>query len=453
MPMNNRILLRSSPSEDTTPEMGLILGHALAMDHKKVVVARDLMKSSTMMKEALVAGLTSSGADVIDLGCTSAPVVAMMAKNGDCAVYITEYREYGLISGYLLMNSNGSLFRKDQIRHLDIFFNDRPPMPDYRHLGDVRSFNFATEEYNRKLLSLMDIPAGSSLVLDCNCGMSADSAPQILNSMGADVISLNAQRDRNFTSRPMTTSDSELKDVRQFIESYPGTIAVALNRIGTLATIIDEKGNIIEPEKVFALIVLFLRPKSVIVPMDMTSLVEEAFWGRIETEMKTPYEYAPTEERRFVRAPMDAGAICEIMANDDIEIGFYDDGIIFNKLSLMSDGVFTAAVVAQMSADNSLSRIVDSLPVHYSDSKEYRYECNEDAFSHMVEETLKDIKCNNIDDSDGWRVDMDDGWFMIRFDDEIEETVEVVAESTDRAYLVGLMEIAGDIVDKCIMGQ
>ncbi|MBQ8373589.1 MAG: hypothetical protein IJX35_04670, partial [Candidatus Methanomethylophilaceae archaeon] len=285
MVQNNRILLRSSPSEDTTPEMGLLLGHALAMDHKRVVISRDLMKSSTMMKEALVAGLTSSGANVIDLGCTSAPVTAMMAKHGDCAVYITEYQEYNLVSGYILMNSDGSLFGKDQIRHLDMVFTDRPPLPDYRHLGGVRTFNFATEEYNRKLLSVLKAPAGSSIILDCNCGMSSDSAPQVLNAMGADVVSLNAQKDRNFTSRSMNITDSELKEVRQFVETDPGAIAVILDRIGSKATVVDEKGHVIEDEKVLALLVMFLRPRCVVVPANITSLVEDAFWGRIDVGM------------------------------------------------------------------------------------------------------------------------------------------------------------------------
>ena len=60
MAQADRILLRSSPSIDTGPEMGLLLGHALAMDHSRVVVGRDLMRSSSMMKEALVSGLRFS---------------------------------------------------------------------------------------------------------------------------------------------------------------------------------------------------------------------------------------------------------------------------------------------------------------------------------------------------------------------------------------------------------
>ena len=453
MVQNNRILLRSSPSEDTTPEMGLLLGHALAMDHKRVVISRDLMKSSTMMKEALVAGLTSSGANVIDLGCTSAPVTAMMAKHGDCAVYITEYQEYNLVSGYILMNSDGSLFGKDQIRHLDMVFTDRPPLPDYRHLGGVRTFNFATEEYNRKLLSVLKAPAGSSIILDCNCGMSSDSAPQVLNAMGADVVSLNAQKDRNFTSRSMNITDSELKEVRQFVETDPGAIAVILDRIGSKATVVDEKGHVIEDEKVLALLVMFLRPRCVVVPANITSLVEDAFWGRIDVGMVTPFEQPPDEERRFIRAPNDAGAICDAMTNDDADIGFHDGGVIFNDISLTSDGIHTAAIVAQMSAENSLNKMVSSFPEYYRDSRQFHYKCTRDEFSRMIEDTLESVKCNGVENVDGWKVDMDSGWFMITLDEENDDTVNILAESTDRAYLIGLMEIAGDIIDECSMGQ
>ncbi len=453
MAMPDRILLRSSPSEDTSPEMGLLLGHALAMDHKRVVISRDLMKSSTMMKEALVAGLTSSGVDVIDLGCTSAPVAAMMAKHGDCAVYVTEYREYGLISGYILMNPNGSLFRKDQIRHLDKIFTEKQELPDYMHLGKVRTYGFATEEYNKRLLSVLKGPIGSSLVLDCDCGMSAESAPQILNAMGADVTTMNAHRDRNHTSRPSEMTETEHRDIRQFVESDLGTVGVIVNRVGTLATVLDEKGAAIDIEKVLALIVMFLRPRCIVVPADTSSLVEDAFWGRIDSDMVTSQEGHPEEERMFIRAPMDAGSICESVAENGAEIGFYDGGIIFGDISMMSDGIYTAAVIAQLSAENNLYRMCESLPEYHRDSKQFKFECTRDEFSRMLDDELSAHGYDNIQRIDGWRVVMEGGWFMITFDDDNGQNVTVLAESTDRAYLIGLMEIAGDIVEGCAMGQ
>ena len=72
MEHSEKLLLRSSPSEDVTPEMGIILGQALAIYYDKVVVGRDMMQSSPMMKNAVVSGLVSSGADVIDIGVPAA---------------------------------------------------------------------------------------------------------------------------------------------------------------------------------------------------------------------------------------------------------------------------------------------------------------------------------------------------------------------------------------------
>ena len=449
----DRILLRSSPVEDTTPEMGLVLGHALAMDYKTVVISRDLMRSSTMMKEALVAGLTASGADVIDLGCTSAPVAAMMAKMGDCAVYITEYREYGLVSGYILLNSNGSLFRKDQIRHLDKIFTEKPELPDYRHLGTVRCYNYATEEYNHKLLSVLTAEAGCSMILDCNCGVAADSAPQILNAINADVISINAQRDRNFITRSLSPTETELRDIRQFIEKDLGTIGIALNRIGTLATVLDESGHIIDNDVVLALMMIFLKPTKVVVPEDISSLVEDAFYGRIETEMVTPFERAEDAEIQFIRTLPDAGAICDAVANTNADIGYYDGGFIFKDLSMMNDGIYAAAVVAQMASKNSLKQIIDALPEYYSDCKTYHYECTAEEFSRVMDEAVNNLKGATVECNRGWRVQMDGGWFIIYFDKEQENTVYVKCESNDKAYLIGLIEISGDLVESCSMGQ
>lgn len=449
----DRLLLRSSPSQDTTPEMGILLGHALAMDCKRVVIARDLMKSSTMMKEALVAGLTSSGTDVIDLGCTSAPVVAMMAGLGDCAVYITEYREFGLVSGYILMNPDGSLFRKDQIRHLDLVFADSPPLPDYRHLGSVRQFGSATEEYNRRLRSVLSSGMGSTVILDCNCGMSADSAPQILNALGSDVITINAQKDRNFMTKSLTTTDSELRELRQFIESDPGTIGISLNRIGTLITVLDEKGTTIDNETLLALMVLFLKPKRLVVPADISSLVSDAFWGRIDIDLKGQATSSPDEDREFVLAPLDAGAVCNLVSSSSAELGFYDGGFIFGDVSMMSDGIYASAIVSCIAGENSLARIVDELPEYHRDSKKFHYECTRDEFSRMVEENLHSLNGEMINRVDGWRVDFDGGWFYLRFDKDSDDTLTVVAESSDRAYLIGLMEVAGDLVNACAMGQ
>ena len=452
MTQAGRIVLRSSPSEDTSPEMGLILGRALAMDYHTVVVAKDRMKSSTMMKDALVAGLLSAGCDVIDIGCTSAPVAALAASRGDCAVYVAEFREIGLISGYILLNRNGSLFRRDQIRHLEKVFTDPPELPDYRHLGTARPYRYATEDYNRRLLDVLPKKVGGSIILDCGCGTAADSAPQVLNALMSDVITINAQRDMDYIPDTDDHGESESKDLRMLIGSEPGCIGISINKTGTILALLDEKGRRVSDEHLAAMIVMFLKPKKVVVPYTMTSLIEDAFHGIVDLEFVTPFESAPEEERKFIRSDESGGAVCEMVGNEGADIGFYDGGIIFGNISMMSDGIYASAVITQMSVDNSLNRTVDSLPEYHRDEHTYEYECSRDEFTRMMDEEISSLGSDRITRMDsGWRVEMDSGWIAIVLRGD--GVAEVIAESLDKAYLVGLAEIAGDLVEKCAMGQ
>ena len=451
MTESGRLVLRSSASNDTTPETGVMLGRALAMDHRKVVVARDYMRSSTMMKDALVAGLISSGADVVDVGCVSFPVAGMYASKGDCAVYVTEYREFGRFSGYVLMNSDGGLFRIDQVRHLDRVFDEPRAIPD--SLGRVFPQTNCVEEYNRRLLSLMQHDAECAIVLDCNCGCSALSAPQILNAMGADLASMNAQFDRDYTVHSLIPADSDLRDLRQFIGSDPGTVGIALNRIGNLLTVLDEKGNVIPDETVLAMIVMVMRPKVLVVPMDISSLVIDAFYGRLDVDMKFKGEAPDESELKLIRTVPNAGSLCEEMRVNGAELGYYMGGFIFSDMSMTPDAIHAACVVAQIAAANSLVTLVSSFPEYYRDTASYRILCSKEDFRRLMDERIEDLCHPYMSNSYGWRVDMDDGWFLIRIDLEEEDRVEVLSESRDRAYLVGMAEVAADLVESCSKGQ
>ena len=51
--------------------------------------------------------------------------------------------------------------------------------------------------------------------------------------------------------------------------------------------------------------------------------------------------------------------------------------------------------------------------------------------------------------TDGWRVRMEGGWFLIRFAD-LENEIEIKVEGIEKIYVAGLMEIAREIVTESI---
>src|SRR3989344_8161873 len=85
--------IRGEFGKDFDKEFAKKLGNVLAnhLRAKKIVVARDARPSSTEISQAVIAGVTSFGADVVDVGVVSTPLFYFGALNekADGGVMIT----------------------------------------------------------------------------------------------------------------------------------------------------------------------------------------------------------------------------------------------------------------------------------------------------------------------------------------------------------------------------
>ncbi len=448
-----KLLLRSSPSADTSPEMGIALGHALAVEHKKVVVGTDLVKSSPMMKNALISGLISSGADVIDIGIVSGPVAAYAARMGDCCVYVTEYRQLDLVSGYLLINSDGGLFGLEQIRHLEQLCMKGFKLPDYKSLGVVKEYFNATIDYNRNLQGLFGDNTGGTIVLNCNCGVATDSAPQILNKMGTDIISINAQKDRDFISDSLSTKDADIHHMKDLVASDAGSIGISINRIGTMMRAFNESGEPLTDEEVLKIIVLFTKPTKIVLPMDISGSIGDLFFGKYIVDMDTSYPDPEPGTKELIMAHPDAGSVHKAMVETGADLGYYEGGFIFKNMCQHPDAIHACMILAQFCGSNNLEKTVAAMPQYYDEKKSYRINCSRNDFIRSFNSNLPDINPVKVYEDGCWRIDMDGGNFFVDFDPLQEDTVQVVAESSDRLYLISLIEVIDSLIEKSENGQ
>ena len=439
-----RMVLKSSRTENIAPEDGIILGRALSMDCKRVAVARDTASSSCMMAGAVISGLLFQGVDVIDIGVVSAPAAAMFSGKADCTVYVVGRQ--GMVSGYYLLNPDGSLFRDEQIRHLDKFFQSPPERPSHEKLGRRMVRDGTTEAYNRAVMSIFSRETKCSIFLDCRYGTGSDSLPQILNRTGADVVAINAQRDPDYVGET-----DEMERLRSYVSQNPGSIGLILNRTGTAVDVVDETGNAIPQERMFALLVLYLRPSSIAVPVDSSSLLEDVFEKGVGIEIDTPFPEPPKHDVVLTRD--NASAVCEAVS-DGADLGYYHGSVIFRNGVLLGDGIRAATAIAQMAGTNSLHRITDLMPEYLREEKSIKCDLKADAFRHLFEENSGDMAGSWSQYGDSYRVVLDSGWFMLSLATRGDEGtwIEITAESKDRAYLAGLMELAEDLVSRMLRG-
>ena len=82
--------------EDLVYRAGFFLPHLLGCN--EVVIGRDIRLSSDAMHEALARGITDSGADVLDLGLSTTPMVCFAFFGPDRAALLYGRKEYGCIT-------------------------------------------------------------------------------------------------------------------------------------------------------------------------------------------------------------------------------------------------------------------------------------------------------------------------------------------------------------------
>jgi len=83
-----------------TAENALRIGQTVGMSCRTVCVGSDAGPSSRMIKNSLISGLLSAGAEVSDAGVVPAPAAALASGGSDCVMMVGEPDEQGRISGY-----------------------------------------------------------------------------------------------------------------------------------------------------------------------------------------------------------------------------------------------------------------------------------------------------------------------------------------------------------------
>lgn len=457
------VYLRSTPTKDMTPEMGLLIGKALGRTNRTVVLGMDYMKSSRMMRDAIVAGLLSTGAEIIDIGFVPAPVASKMAHLGDCAVYVTEYHEYGYISGYILLDRNGGVFDRASTQAVRDVNKFGASLANAMAVGRVTTLSDCVNDYNRLLIETFGRDTGCSMILDCSCGCCALSAPQVLNIIGSELVTINAQRDREFyTDLNVAISVTELRNLKHFIGNYSGYIGVSLNRIGTQLDLVDEKGKEVPFEILASMVIQYLNPSRIVLPYDIDRTVEEAAMGTLDLGLGMPMPAIDDDEElivdksetevgdwRISYCEPDLGEICKAVYERKADLGICGRCIIYGGEYIAADAIMTSAIISNIARDHNINSISEMVVPYTKMTLEMSIGDISESFHDNLTDILKTHPNWHVSlYRDGWRVDLTEGWATISLSKSESYIARVDTYSRDKAYILGLMDVLRDEVDR-----
>ncbi len=433
MQIRNTASIQGMQDGELTPEGMVNLGKAAGTLYSRIAVGRNFSPNSLMMQNCFKAGARSVGADILDMGAVPAMIMPFCNGNTKCNVMIGNPEDRNRIAGAIFFNPDGGLFTENQMKILLERLQNVNIVTNENKIGTCNYVSGINEDYIRKIVNDSDsIDCGVSI--DCASGPCSTVAPTVLNDLGADVTTINCQIDGRFPGRELSPDEVNLRSLIKNVKTGDaGSIGIALNGDGTRIAAVDEDGRYISSGNLLALILKYLNPKDVVVPVN------------------TPMVVRDTLKCNIIYCPLSKQSIAETMKEKDSEFGGMDDGtVIFKSLSYCSDGIMSAVTLAKMASELALSDVIDEIPRYYNAKGFVRHYESREHLTKKLSENLYALEYNRITDCDGWRVDFNDGWLFVRFND-YDRAVDIYAEGRDKAYTISLLEMGKDLVTSSLM--
>ncbi len=279
--------VRGIANVELTPEMAFELGRAgsyvLAKQdtssRPRIMVGKDTRVSGDMLEAALVAGICSTGADVLTVGVIPTPAVAYLTEKyqASCGIVISASHNPVEDNGIKFFGPNGYKLPDEIEAEIEKLMVDgtadliRPRGEEVGRVYDVE------EALNRYLDYLVSCYTGQeklndiSIVIDCANGAAYKAGPRLWSRMGARVIAINNQPNGfNINDRCGSTYTEGLKTA---VLHFKADIGIAYDGDADRCIVIDELGNETDGDHLLLICALDMQRRGILKPSSVVATV------------------------------------------------------------------------------------------------------------------------------------------------------------------------------------
>jgi phosphoglucosamine mutase len=246
-----------------TAEMAMKVGmaagaHFVRGEHRhRVVIGKDTRLSGYMIENALVAGFTSVGMDVVQVGPMPTPAVAMLTRSmrADLGVMISASHNPYYDNGIKLFGPDGYKLSDDDERAIEALLENPPPLAEPERIGRARRVEDARGRYSHFAKSCFPEELrldGLKVVIDCANGAAYQVAPVALWELGAETIAIGVTPNgTNINDKCGSTAPAMLQET---VVAAGADIGIALDGDADRLIIVDEQGRVVDGDQIMALI-------------------------------------------------------------------------------------------------------------------------------------------------------------------------------------------------------
>ena len=223
----------------------------------RVVIGKDTRLSGYMLENAMVAGFTSVGMDVVLLGPMPTPGVALLTRElrADVGVMISASHNPYEDNGIKLFGPDGFKLSDEDELAIEAMIGQDLKLAPAEDIGRARRIDDARGRYIHAVkASLPDNIRldGLKIVVDCANGAAYQVAPSAFWELGAEIVTIGVNPNgKNINDKCGST---HLDLIRETVVASGADIGIALDGDADRLIVVDEKGQVVDGDQLMALI-------------------------------------------------------------------------------------------------------------------------------------------------------------------------------------------------------
>jgi phosphomannomutase/phosphoglucomutase len=217
----------------------------------RFVVGHDFRSYSASVKQALISGLLVGGAEVYDIGLALSPMAyfAQFALDVECVAMVTASHNDNGWTGIKMGMARPLTFGPDEMTALkDIVLNGKV---EARGGGKYTFVDDMAERYVKSFTERPQLKRRLKVVAACGNGTAGAFAPQVLRSIGCDVVELDCTLDYTFPRYNPNPEDMEmLHAISEAVVKNKADVGLGFDGDGDRCGVVDNEGHEIFADKV-----------------------------------------------------------------------------------------------------------------------------------------------------------------------------------------------------------
>ena len=312
--------------------------------NNKILIGKDTRTSGYMIENAIVAGLTAIGYDVIQIGPMPTPAIAFITENMRCdaGIMISASHNSFEDNGIKFFDAHGNKLSGEVEKTIEDICNNQEILDEAqvtaKNIGKAKRIDDVIGRYIVQLKNSFprDISLnGMRIVLDTANGAGYKVGPTVLEELGADVVTLH-----NHPNGYNINEDCgalHTRDLCEHVLMFRADLGIALDGDADRLVVVDEKGEVVDGDQLLGALGSYLND---------TGLLKGG--GIVSTVMSNQGldDYMTSKNLKLFRSDVGDKHVLDVMHKEKINFGGEQSGhVIMHDYAKTGDGLVSALQV------------------------------------------------------------------------------------------------------------